>query len=98
MKRQTKHQREAARLAAVLQRVEDIYAGAMGEGEPNPLNWIPDLASVGRVMQALQSRFGIEQDADIFRPWYLEEFANTQSLAELLVSRGLGLPRKEQSQ
>lgn len=96
MKRQTKSQREAARLASVLQRVEDIYAGAMGEPSCDPDDWSPDFASIGRVMQALRSRFGVECDCHIFKPWYLEKFQTPAELAKVIVALDLDLPRKDQ--
>ena len=95
MRRQTKQQREAARLASVLQRVEDIYAGAMGEPSCDPDDWSPDLAAVGRIMQAVRSRFGVEADCYIFRPWYLEKFQTPAGLAKAIVALDLDLPRKE---
>ena len=95
MRRQTKAQREAARLASVLQRVEDIYAGAMGESDTDPDSWCPDLAAVGRVMQAVQSRFGWPDDSFMFRRHMLEDYESPKRLANAIVQLNLDLPRKE---
>lgn len=95
MKRQTKSQREAARLASVLQRVEDIYAGAMGNADPDSDNLCPGIEDVARIRWALQGRFGLDEDHFIFNNAFLGEFATPKQLAECLVRQDLDLPRKE---
>lgn len=95
MRRQTKAQREAARLAAVLQRVEDIYAGAMGETETDPECWVPDLAAILRIMLAMQSRFGWSPDSFMFQRHFLVDYDSPKRLAETIVRHDLDLPRKE---
>lgn len=95
MRRQTKQQRDAARLAAVLQRVEDIYAGAMGETERDPECWVPDLDAILRIMLALQARFGWDPDSFMFRRHFLTDYDSPKRLAATIVRHDLDRPRKE---
>lgn len=74
MTRKTKKQREAE----LLQRIEDIYAGAYGGsfGEYDALS----LSHAAKIIPAIKDRLKIPTKAVIFEPRFLDEFESPKRL------------------
>lgn len=83
-KRITKAQRDAAQKAALLQRVSDIYAGALGQAWDDDEFATAEILS--RVMPALESVFN---NADVRSMFLLAYFDNPRSAAERLYAMGI---------
>lgn len=95
MKRKNKHQHEAERRAALRQRIEDIYAGVVGEWDPNC--FFLGLAEIGRVVGAMQARFGLDKDDCLFGLHNLDDFNEIDKIVETMIARNLDLPAKEKA-
>ena len=74
MTRKTKKQREAE----LLQRIEDIYAGACGGVLQDEME--PDLQDVERIIPAVKERFNLPESLCLFRHYNLAEFASPKKL------------------
>lgn len=88
MKRKTKAQRDADRLAQLTRRIEDIYAGAIGESDRCVDNWCVDLAAMGRVLMALRARFGFAAQHWMLQPHNFEIYASPGELAARMCDQG----------
>lgn len=87
MKRKTKAQREHEAKAALLQRVEDIYAGALGM-ECDDDQWATaDILS--RVVPALREIFSSDSNAYLFEVHCLQYFDTAKSAAQHLYGCGI---------
>jgi hypothetical protein len=61
MKRKTKSQREAEQKAALLQRITDVYSGALGDLWDDENNWA-SAEQLSKVIPALQKMFGSQRE------------------------------------
>lgn len=87
MKRQTKAQKEAAQKAALLQRLQDIYGGALG------MEWGEDqfatAETLSRVMPVIRETFSIAADSWMVGHHALHYYGNPQTAAEMLYDNGV---------
>jgi hypothetical protein len=87
MKRKTKAQREAAQIAALQQRLIDIYSGAQGN------LWSEDdfatAEVLSRVLPVVEKELGPQQEHQhSFGIWNLDHFDNPEKAAEFLFGNG----------
>ncbi len=89
-KRKTKAQREASQRAALLQRVHDVYSGALGNQWYSEGNGDFATAEIlSSVINALQQIFGKQSEYDYF--WnihHLGYFDNPEKAADFLFDAG----------
>ena len=87
MKRQTKAQKEAAEKAALLQRLEDIYSGAMG------LQWGEDdfatAEILARALPVIREVFSIERDSWMLGLHALQYYDKPETAATMLYDNGV---------
>jgi hypothetical protein len=89
MKRKTKSQRDAEQKAALLQRVTDIYSGALGQSWYGDYDNFANAELLSNVMPALEQIFGPQREYT----WYwkcraLSHFDNPIAATEFLFMEG----------
>jgi len=85
--RKTKSQKEAAQKAALLQRLRDIYSGALGQEWSNE-----DFATaevLSRVLPAVRTSFGIEDNSSTLSHYCLHHYDTPETAAEFLYDQGV---------
>ena len=85
-KRKTKAQREGEQYAALLQRVTDIYSGALG------IEWTADewatADTLSRIIPALKELFSVETAQYVWSPGNLRYFDTAENAAKFLYESG----------
>lgn len=74
-KRKTKAQREVEQKAALLQRITDVYSGAVGDAWDSEAGNFADAEVLARVMPALSKIFGPQNDENEWM-WSLHNLGN----------------------
>ena len=88
-KRTAKEKREAAQLAALTQRLTDIYSGAVGIAWDEETHW-PGAEDLSRIMPAVREVFEGENIGEfLFKPRYLDRYDQPSVLAKFLFENGV---------
>lgn len=90
-KRKTKAQREAEQKAALLQRITDVYSGAVGDAWDSEAGNFADAAVLSSVMPAMRKIFG-EQNTENEWMWSLhnlDHYEHPESATDFLFRAGI---------
>jgi hypothetical protein len=88
-KRTTKQQREAQQLAALHQRIVDVYSGASGGEWDESQEW-PVAEQLAMIVPALRSIFGGDNVPDfVWDARNLDKFDEPRKIAEQLYAHGV---------
>ena len=87
-KRKTKAQREEEERKSLLQRIEDIYAGATGGArdydEESGCETL-FISELGAVIAAIKDRLDLPEDLSLFKPWNLDVFEKPHDLCDWIM-------------